>query len=345
MSTRHKLFLALASTILFSGGLLSPAFADPKWLTDLPQGLDAAKSNNRLVFVEISAEWCPACRKLDKLMHDKKIADFLDPHFVSVKLHADSPIGQHVMKQNGMKGIPALIVMNSIGQVKGKMSGAPQDVEGFKHFVTNLAGGEAAVQASGTGGSSMSGTMGGAPQFQNQPVQNQQMYQQPGYQQPQYQQPQYQQPPQQFPPAQYQQPQFQQVQYQPQIQPMNYQPGAPQGNFPPPQFMQGQPPPNYMQGQNPQAFPPAGYPPQSYQQPPMQGGYSSMPQGQPAYPNYQQTQPAYQQTQSAYQQAQPGYAPPATPPVHVAPVYPPQNYQQPPPQQFQYQQQQPPTQQ
>lgn len=294
----------LTALILTAGSLSTPALAEVQWQTDLNAGINMAKGNNRLVFLEVSAPWCPACRKLDKLMHDKRVGQFLDPHFVSVKLDADSPQGQGIMRQYGAKGIPALFVFNSRGDLKGKMSGAPQDFAGFQHFVTNLAGGEAAVAAAGSSNSSgwNGGTTNGAPPQGN--LQN--FGQGQAYQQPQ-QMPYPQGQPQgnyfqQQPLAGYGQPQYQQ-------QPVNYAPPQyqqPPANYVQPQFPQGQPQANYpaVQYQPQQPQPQFGYPAQQ-----LQGGYS-----QPYYaPNYQQGQPGAYSQPSYPAGQQNGYAPASAP--------------------------------
>jgi len=151
---RFNLALISASlVVLLQVGFLSAHAADIAWRSDIAAAAAEAKSSNRFMFVEISAPWCPACRRLEKLMGSNKIGEWTNPRFVSVHLSADAPGGKALLQKFGMHGIPALLVFDPNGKFKDKMSGAPSDVEGFKHFLTKMAGGEAALANVGNAGS------------------------------------------------------------------------------------------------------------------------------------------------------------------------------------------------
>lgn len=80
---------------------------------------------------------------LDKRIYpDPKVQEFLNTTFVSVKLNADTPVAKAIMRQYSMRGIPALLVFQGNGQLRGKVSGAPSNPDGFIQYVTQLANGQ-----------------------------------------------------------------------------------------------------------------------------------------------------------------------------------------------------------
>ncbi len=77
----------------------------------------------------------------NKVYPNPKVQEFLSTSYVSVKLDADAPIAKMLLRQYGMRGIPALLVFGSDGALRGKASGAPGDAESFIQFVTQLSNG------------------------------------------------------------------------------------------------------------------------------------------------------------------------------------------------------------
>jgi hypothetical protein len=76
-----------------------------------------------------------------KIYPNPEVQQFLSTSYVGVLLQSDSPDGQQLMRQFGMRGIPALFVMDAQGRVRGKMSGAPNNASSFMQAVNALASG------------------------------------------------------------------------------------------------------------------------------------------------------------------------------------------------------------
>ncbi len=127
--------IAATLTVFLQVGFLTASAADIKWWSDIAAAAAEAKSSNRFMFVEISAPWCPSCRRLEKLMGNSKIGEWTNPRFVSVHLSADAPNGRALAAEVWHGWNSCTSVFDSQGRFKDKMSGAPQDVEGFKHFL------------------------------------------------------------------------------------------------------------------------------------------------------------------------------------------------------------------
>ena len=61
-----------------------------KWLS-YTEGLAQAKSRQKLIFVDLYADWCVPCRIMDANVYtDSGIAELLNERFIPVKLDADS---------------------------------------------------------------------------------------------------------------------------------------------------------------------------------------------------------------------------------------------------------------
>jgi thioredoxin-related protein len=59
-----------------------------EWLTDLPQALNKAKAENKLVLMDFTgSDWCPGCIELHKAVFDTKtFEDYANKHFVLVEV-------------------------------------------------------------------------------------------------------------------------------------------------------------------------------------------------------------------------------------------------------------------
>lgn len=85
---------SLLWTLLFSG-IFSFSLADPdstavRW-EDYSAALSAAKSDGKMLFVDIVADWCLPCREMDRTTYrDKAVANILNSRFHPVRLNQDS---------------------------------------------------------------------------------------------------------------------------------------------------------------------------------------------------------------------------------------------------------------
>ena len=67
-----------------------------KWLTDLPQALNKAKAEKKVVLMDFTgSDWCPGCIALHKAVFDTKtFQDYADKHLVLVELDFPDRIKQ-----------------------------------------------------------------------------------------------------------------------------------------------------------------------------------------------------------------------------------------------------------
>lgn len=90
------------------------------------------------MFVDLSANWCPYCRQMDKnVLQDSKVTEFLG-QFVTVRLDYDSEFGQSLKRRYGISGVPCIMLFDSTGELKGKLDGAPRSSADFIQYVTRF---------------------------------------------------------------------------------------------------------------------------------------------------------------------------------------------------------------
>jgi thiol:disulfide interchange protein len=83
----------------------------------LDQALEVAKGSNKLVLADMSAIWCPTCRKLDKqVFSDEQVKTQLNQDFVYARIEYDSAAGERFMQHYQVTGFPTLLVLNAQGK-------------------------------------------------------------------------------------------------------------------------------------------------------------------------------------------------------------------------------------
>ncbi|WP_232788008.1 thioredoxin family protein [Paraglaciecola sp. MB-3u-78] len=86
-------------------------------ILSLEQALEIAESSNKLVLADMSAIWCPSCRKLDKqVFSDERVKTQLNQGFVYARVEYDSPEGETFMQNYQVSGFPTLLVLNTKGE-------------------------------------------------------------------------------------------------------------------------------------------------------------------------------------------------------------------------------------
>ncbi|MEM0912067.1 MAG: thioredoxin family protein [Pseudomonadota bacterium] len=91
------------------------ALSFPKYT--MQDGLELAKSENKLVLADYSAIWCPTCRRLDKeVFADETVSKTISDRFVYVRLEYDSKDGVAFAKKHDLQGFPRIIVLDTAGE-------------------------------------------------------------------------------------------------------------------------------------------------------------------------------------------------------------------------------------
>lgn len=88
----------------------------------LNEGLAKAASENKLVIVDVSAIWCPNCRRLDKqVFSDEAVGRTIKQKYVFVRLEYDSPEGKAFLEKYQSEGFPNLWLLDANGNIVKKL--------------------------------------------------------------------------------------------------------------------------------------------------------------------------------------------------------------------------------
>ena len=87
------------------------------------EALARAHAEKKLVFVDVTADWCSWCTKMDEdvFADDRVKAALLE--FVPVKVDADTGGGRAVANRYRVGGLPAYLVLNADGALVGSFGG------------------------------------------------------------------------------------------------------------------------------------------------------------------------------------------------------------------------------
>ncbi len=84
----------------------------------LPEAFAKAKLENKQVLADLSAIWCPNCRKLDKhVLSQAEVKRAIAEKYVFARVEYESEDGQAFQKRYKVQGFPHLLVLDATGEV------------------------------------------------------------------------------------------------------------------------------------------------------------------------------------------------------------------------------------
>ena len=88
------------------------------WEHSMRSALKAASDGNKIVVVDVYADWCGWCKKMDRTVYsDPKVAS-LSNEVVFLKLNTDDRgEGRQFARQNRVTGLPTTVILNHKGSV------------------------------------------------------------------------------------------------------------------------------------------------------------------------------------------------------------------------------------
>ena len=88
----------------------------------LEQALERAKAEDKLLFVDVGAYWCPPCHALDeKVFVDPAVGEFLGKGYVSVHIDAEKGEGPELVERYHVQAFPTMLVLEATGIEKGRI--------------------------------------------------------------------------------------------------------------------------------------------------------------------------------------------------------------------------------
>ncbi len=86
--------------------------------------LELAKKENKLIFLDISASWCPPCKMLKKITFpNEKVGEYYNANFINVALDGEKNEGATLARKYGLTAYPTLFFIDGNGTVVAKTTG------------------------------------------------------------------------------------------------------------------------------------------------------------------------------------------------------------------------------
>ena len=130
----HIIFTFLLSLLLFSSPVLSQTI---QWHSWSDKTFALAEQQNKLVLLDIGAQWCQFCKKMDAVTYkDPEVVKIINNNYIAIK--ADIEQDNAVKKRYGTFGVPGTIILNANKTEINKRLGyiAPQQMQW--HLLGNL---------------------------------------------------------------------------------------------------------------------------------------------------------------------------------------------------------------
>ena len=91
---------------------------------DFAKALEAAKAENKLVFMDCYTSWCGPCKRMaSKEFVQAKAGEYFNPRFVSVKIDMEKGEGVELRKKYDVNAYPTLLVLNAQGELLCRHAG------------------------------------------------------------------------------------------------------------------------------------------------------------------------------------------------------------------------------
>lgn len=80
--------------------------------------IDLAKKEDKLIFLDVYADWCGPCKMMDKnVFADKETADFINNNFISYKVNGEKSNGPDINFMFTVLGYPTLLFLDDKGSL------------------------------------------------------------------------------------------------------------------------------------------------------------------------------------------------------------------------------------
>ncbi|MGN8057667.1 thioredoxin family protein [Pedobacter sp. 22163] len=104
------------------------------------QVLAAAKSGQKMIFIDAFATWCAPCKELRKTtFKDPRAAEYFNKNFVSYSVDVEKGEGIDLAKKWQVEGLPTLLILDKNGKVLASHTGYV-DGKGLMEFAGEVSG-------------------------------------------------------------------------------------------------------------------------------------------------------------------------------------------------------------
>lgn len=121
-STLKYNIILLTAALFLTTPISMAATAKVNW-SDFKEGVSRAKSENKPMYVDFYATWCPPCKMMEQSTFvDPNVVNALNNQFVAIKIDVDKH--QELALKYGARAIPHHVVMTPAGEILHQFKGA-----------------------------------------------------------------------------------------------------------------------------------------------------------------------------------------------------------------------------
>jgi thioredoxin-related protein len=116
-----RLAALLLPLSLFSASPPSVVFLE----SSLAEARQQAASEGKLYFIHFAANWCMPCQWMEQhSFTDPVLAEYLQEHYLALRIDVDAAEGRVLQKQYAVKVLPTILAFSARGQLLGRHEGA-----------------------------------------------------------------------------------------------------------------------------------------------------------------------------------------------------------------------------
>lgn len=117
ITLKYFFLINLISLSLFAQGI---EFTESNWQSVK----DKAASENKLIMVDVFADWCVPCKKMDKeVFKNDEVGKFYNANFINYKIDAEKGEGVDVSKEYDVMFFPSILYVDGSGKLIDKKVG------------------------------------------------------------------------------------------------------------------------------------------------------------------------------------------------------------------------------
>jgi thioredoxin-related protein len=99
-------------------------FIEVTTLEEMESARKQASDQMRMLFVDVYATWCGPCKMMDQQVYtDPAVAEFMNEHFVNVRLDGECDYGREYVAEQKLEGYPTMYIFNDDGERISKIVG------------------------------------------------------------------------------------------------------------------------------------------------------------------------------------------------------------------------------
>jgi thioredoxin-related protein len=117
MSILKSYGLSLLLCLLPAGIRAQVKFIEVSTLQEMEAMQKKASDQMLMLFVDVYATWCGPCKMMDQQVYtDPAVADYMNTHFVNVRLDGESEYGMQYVTEQQLEGYPTMYVFSDEGE-------------------------------------------------------------------------------------------------------------------------------------------------------------------------------------------------------------------------------------